>query len=86
MRIRELRALEGVGAHQLGQSIGLVRRRGHHRPHLVQTYIEATRGQLPRCFRAGQPATNDSDALSHTATASGDGATSHSFAHLMQRR
>ncbi len=85
--VRQLCALESVRADQLGQSIGLVRRRHDHRPHLVELYINPARGELPRCFRPGKPASDDGDGPGHTATASvsGDGDTSHSFAHLIQR-
>ena len=84
--VGELRALERVRANELGESVGLVRRRRHDRTHLVQRYLEPAGGELPRCLRAGEAPADNRDSLRHTATASGVGATSHSFAHLMQRR
>ena len=61
MRIRRLGALERVGAHQLGEAIGLVRLGRPHRPHLVQYYVVAALGQRPGGFGAGETAAYDVD-------------------------
>ena len=51
---------EGIGAHQFGQPIGLVRR-GHfaRSAHLRQAHPEPAPGQLPRRLAPGEPAANN---------------------------
>jgi hypothetical protein len=51
----------------------------------MQRDIVATAGELPGRLRSSQSASDNGYTVLHTATASGVGATSHSFAHLMQR-
>jgi len=54
---------EGVGAHQLGQALGLVRLGAAHRPHLVQHHGHAGTGELPRCLAARETTAHHVDAL-----------------------
>ena len=59
VRVRRLGALERVGAHELGETVGLVRRRAAHAAHLVDDDVVAALGELPRGFAAGEPAADD---------------------------
>src|SRR4051794_9754366 len=102
MRVGQLCALERIRADQLRQPVSLVRRGRYNRSHLMKSYVEAARGELPGGLRSGKASPHNGDGKIvlplppppppasrfplHTATASGVGATSHSFAHLMQRR
>ena len=52
---------EGIGADQLGEAAGLVRRRHHRRPHLVQHDRHARLGELPGGLRAGEAGADDVD-------------------------
>ena len=52
MRVLELDTLEGIGADQFGEPVGLVRRGGNHGAHLVQLDLDATPGEGPGCFAA----------------------------------
>ena len=66
MRVRRLGALEGVGADELGEAIGLVRRRAADAAHLVHDDVVAALGELPGGFAAGESAADDVDGLSHS--------------------
>jgi hypothetical protein len=57
--IGEVGGLEAVGAHQLGQELGLVCRSAAHGAHLDQRHIVAALGELPGRLTARQPAAND---------------------------
>ena len=50
---------EGIGADELGEVAGLVRRRHRRRPHLVQHDRDARLGELPGGLRAGEAAADD---------------------------
>ena len=50
---------ERIGADQLSEILGLVRRRRHRRPHLVQHDRHAGFGELPGGLRAGKSAADD---------------------------
>ena len=54
-------AAQRVRAHQLGEVAALVRRRGPHRPHLVQHHRHAAPGELPGGLAAGKAAADDMD-------------------------
>ena len=58
MSVGDLGALERVGAHELSEPIGLVRRRLPHRPHLVQHDGVAALGKLVGGFGSGEAAAN----------------------------
>ena len=73
VRVRRLGALEGVGADELGEAIGLVRLGAAHGPHLVQHDVVPALGELPGGFAAGEAAADD-------------GGTSHSLPHLRHFR
>ena len=68
VRILELDGLEGVGADQLGEAVGLVRGRLHVRPHLVQGHLDAPLGERPGRLTAGQATPDDGRRL-HVAAA-----------------
>ena len=59
VRVGRLGALERVRAHQLGEAIGLVRRRAAHGAHLVQHDVVPALGELPRGLAAGESAADD---------------------------
>ena len=54
---------ERVGAHELGETVGLVGVRHPHGAHLVQHDGHAGAGDLPGGFRAGKAAANDVNGL-----------------------
>ena len=56
---------EAVGAHQLGQAIGLVSVGAAYRAHFVENDFGAGFGRLPGSFRAGKTAADDMDDLGH---------------------
>ena len=59
MRVRRLGALERVGANQLGETVGLVRRRAAHAAHFMDHDVVPALGELPRGFAAGESAADD---------------------------
>ena len=52
---------ETVGAHQLGEAVGMVRIGLRHRPHFVEHDGGAGFGRLPGGFGAGEAAADDVD-------------------------
>lgn len=61
-------ALERIAAHQLGQTIGLVRVGSANRAHLIKHHVDAPLRQLPRGFGTGKTASCDYDAGERTVT------------------
>src|SRR4051812_18093777 len=61
VRVGRLSALERVGADELRETIGLVRRRAADAAHLVNDDIVSPHGELPGGFAAGESATGDVD-------------------------
>ena len=57
----ELVAAQRVGAHELGQLIGLVHGGRPHRPHLVEDDADTGAGSLPGCLGPREPAADDVD-------------------------
>src|SRR6185437_10006050 len=59
VRVRGFDRFEGVAADELGEAVGLVGRRHFHRAHFMQGYTEASFGERPGGFAAGQPTAHD---------------------------
>ncbi len=58
---------KGIGAHQLGEPVGVVRRRGvAAAAHFRQADAVAALGQLPGRFAAGEAAPDDMDVVVHS--------------------
>ena len=70
VRVGELDRFEGVAADELGQPVGVVRRRLHRRPHLVQRHPDAALRERPGRLRAGETAADDGG-VHASATSSG---------------
>ena len=73
MRVQGIRRFECVAADQLGESIGLMRRRHPDGPHLVQRDAYTSFGERPGSLAPGETATHD---MYYGATSSGSGAVS----------
>src|SRR5262249_12096861 len=56
---------ERVGADELGEPVGLVRRRHARGAHLVQHRRHAAGGELPRGLAAGETGADDMDGMDH---------------------
>src|SRR6266513_1830822 len=81
VRVCGFNRFERVAADQLGESIGLMRRRHPNRPHLVQGDADASFRERPGRLTAGEAATHDVNGHDmscpyYDATSSGSGALS----------
>jgi hypothetical protein len=61
VRVLRVFALEGVGADDLAQPVGLMRRRAAHRAHLVQRDVVPPLRELVRRLAPREPAADDGD-------------------------
>ena len=84
MGVGEVDRFEGVAADQLGQPVGVMGRRLHRRPHLVQGHPDAALRERPGRLRAGETAADDGG-VHASATSSGSARTSL-WPHLRQVR
>src|SRR5205085_7508013 len=73
VRVQGIRRFERVTADQLGESIGLMRRRHPDGPHLVQPDAYTSFGERPGSLASGETTTHD---RYYGATSSGSGAVS----------
>src|SRR5690606_12924721 len=64
-RARELVGSQRVGAHQLGELVGVVDRCLAHRPHFVEVHLHAQVRGLPRSFGSREAPADHHDALRH---------------------
>src|SRR5437870_13866045 len=56
---------ERVGAHELAETVGVVRLGAAHRAHLVEVDGHTLARELPRRLRTGEAPAHDGDALAH---------------------
>ena len=73
VRVQGIRRFERVAADQLGESIGLMRRRLPDGPHLVQRDAHAAFGERPGSLATGEATTHD---MYYDVTSSASGAAS----------
>jgi len=69
-RVIEFVAAKRVAADQFGESIGLVDGGRADRPHFVKRHGHTARRSLPGCFRSGEPAADDGDHATVSASSS----------------
>ena len=93
VRVRRFYRFEGVATDQLGEAIGLMRRRHADRAHLVEVHADPALGQRPGGFTTREPAADDGHGRTllrpyeTTSSASGaDSSTRISWPHLRHLR
>ena len=88
VRVGEIDRLEGVAADELGQPVGVMGRRPHRRPHLVQRHAHAALRERPGRLRAGETAADNGgdDGDVHASATSSGSASTILLPHFMQVR
>ena len=86
VRAGELHRLEGIAADELGEAIGLMRRRHADRAHLAQRDRDAALGQRPGGLAAGEPASDDHGRQVATCSAGAASSTITSCPHFRHFR